>query len=63
MGSLYNLNEVAAFVWEEINGKKSLQDIKNRLLEKYDISAMDAGNDLSEYIAQLEEIDAITQAE
>ena len=63
MGSLYNLNEVAAFVWEQINGKTSLQEIKNQLLEKYEISARDAGNDLSEYIAQLEEIDAITQAE
>lgn len=63
MGSLYNLNEVAAFVWEQINGKKSLQDIKDKLLENYEISAMDASKDLSEYIAQLEEIDAITQAE
>ena len=63
MGSLYNLNEVAAFVWEQINGKKTLQDIKNKLLEKYDVPAEEAGNDLSEYIAQLKEIDAITRAE
>ena len=63
MGSLYNLNEVAAFVWEQLNGKKTLQDIKNKLLEKYDVSAEEAGNDLSEYIAQLKEIDAITRAE
>ena len=62
MGSLYNLNEVAAFVWEQLNGKKTLQDIKNRLLEKYDVSAEEAGNDLSEYIAQLKKIDAITRA-
>jgi len=63
MGSLYNLNEVAAFVWEQLNGKKSLRDIKNRLVEEYDIPAEEAGNDLSEYIAQLKEIDAITRAE
>ena len=62
MGSLYNLNEVAAFVWEQLNGKKTLRDIKNRLLEKYDVSAKEAGNDLSEYIAQLKKIDAITRA-
>ncbi|MGB5750522.1 MAG: PqqD family protein [Desulfobacterales bacterium] len=62
MGSLYNLNEVAAFVWEQINGKKTLQDIKNKLLEKYDVPAEEAGNDLSEYIAHLKEIDAITRA-
>ena len=62
MGSLYNLNELAAFVWEQLNGKRSLQDIKNRLLEEYDVPAEEAGNDLSEYIAQLKEIDAITRA-
>jgi len=62
MGSLYNLNEVAAFVWEQLNGKKSLQEIKNRLLEVYDVPAKEAGNDLSEYIAQLKQIDAITRA-
>ena len=62
MGSLYNLNELAAFVWEQLNGKRSLQDIKNRLLEEYDVPAEKAGNDLSEYIAQLKEIDAITRA-
>ena len=62
MGSLYNLNKVAAFVWEQLDGKKSLHDIKNRLLEEYDIPAEEAGNDLSEYIAQLKEIDAITRA-
>jgi len=61
MGSLYNLNEVAAFVWEQLNGKKSLQEIKNRLLEVYDVPAKEAGNDLSEYIAQLKQIDAITR--
>jgi methyltransferase-like protein len=63
MGSLYNLNEVAAFVWEQLNGEKSLQDIKNRLLEEYDVPAEEAENDLSQYIAQLKEIDAITRAE
>jgi hypothetical protein len=61
MGSLYNLNEVAAFVWEQLDGKKNLRDIKHRLSDEYEVSAEEAENDLSEYIAQLEEIEAVTR--
>ena len=61
MGSLYNLNEVAAFVWEQLDGKKSLRDIKHRLVEEYEVSAEEAEDDLSAYIAQLTEIEAVTR--
>ena len=61
MGSIYNLNEVAAFVWEQLDGKKSLGDIKHRLVEEFEVSAVEAGDDLSEYIVQLEEIEAVTR--
>ena len=61
MGSIYNLNEVAAFVWEQLDGKKSLEDIKHRLLEEFKVSAVEAEDDLTEYIAQLKEIEAITR--
>jgi len=63
MGSIYNLNEMAAFVWEQLDGKKSLQDIKNRLLEEYEVSAKEAEGDLLEYISQLKEIEAVTRTE
>jgi len=61
MGSIYNLNEVAAFVWEQLDGQRSLQDIKQRLVEEYEVSAEEAEDDLSEYIARLTEIDAVTR--
>jgi len=63
MGSIYNLNEMAAFVWEQLDGKKSLQDIKNKLLEEYEVSAKEAEGDLLEYISQLKEIEAVTRTE
>ena len=61
MGSIYNLNEVAAFVWEQLDGKKSLGDIKHRLVEEFEVSAVEGGDDLSEYIAQLKKIEAVTR--
>jgi len=60
MGSIYNLNDVGAFVWEQVDGVKSLQDIKNRLLEEYEVSFREAEDDLLEYISQLKGIDAVT---
>ena len=61
MGSIYNLNDVGAFVWEQVDGVKSLQDIKNRLLEEYEVSFREAEDDLLEYISQLKGIDAVTR--
>ena len=61
MGSIYNLNEVAAFVWEQLDGKKNLRDIKHRLSEEYEVSAKEAEDDLSAYITQLKEIEAVTR--
>ena len=45
MGSIYNLNEVAAFVWEQLDGKKSLRDIKHCLSEEYEVTGEEAEDD------------------
>ena len=63
MGSIYNLNQVAAFVWEQLDGQRSLEEVKQRLLEEYEVTAEQAGDDICEYIAQLQEIEAVTRAE
>ena len=59
MGSIYNLNEVAAFIWEHLDGQKSLMDIKNMLVGEYEVSERQAGKDLCEFVSQLKGIDAI----
>ena len=59
MGSIYNLNEVGAYVWEHLDGKKTLSDIKNRITGEFEISPKVAEEDLIEFVDQLEEIEAI----
>ena len=59
MGSIYNLNQAAAFVWNHLDGHKTLQDIKNLMTDKFDVSDGDAEQDLGDFVAQLEKIDAI----
>ena len=59
LGAIYNLNEVAAFVWQHLDGKKTLQDIKHMMAGEFEVSDPDAEQDLTEFVAQLEKIDAI----
>ena len=59
MGSIYNLNEVGAFVWEKIDGRRRLTDIKEMMIAEYDVGSAQAEKDLLELIGQLEEIGSI----
>ena len=63
MGSIYNLNEVGAFVWKNLNGKASLTDIRQMILDTFEVSEREADIDLSDFVNQLKEIDAILLVE
>ena len=63
MGSIYNLNEVGAFVWEQLDGQKTLSDINEMLTDEFDIPEGESKEDLIEFINQLKEIDAIINKE
>jgi hypothetical protein len=59
MGSIYNLNEVGAFVWEHLDGANTLLDIKTMVAEEFEVVPEDAERDLVEFIGQLEQIEAV----
>ena len=59
LGSIYNLNPVAAFVWQHMDGKKTLNDIKDLMTGEFEVSGPDAEQDLTEFVGELEKIDAI----
>lgn len=61
MGCIYNLNEVSAFVWESLDGEKTLDNIINMVTEEFDVSIHDAEIDLREFINDLKDIDAVHQ--
>ena len=63
MGFIFNLNEVGAFVWEHLDGKNRLLDIKNMISEEFEVSSQEAEKDLCEFVDQLKEIDAIFQVD
>ena len=59
LGAIYNLNQVAAFVWQHLDGKKTLNDIKDLMTGEFEVSDPDAQQDLMEFVGELEKIDAI----
>ena len=59
MGAIYNLNEVGAYVWEHLDGEKTLLDIKDMVTDNFEVSSEVAESDLLEFVNQLEGIDAV----
>ena len=43
---LYQLNESAAFIWEQIDGQKSVDDIAEKMSSEYEIEPEEAKADL-----------------
>jgi hypothetical protein len=57
--SISTLNEVAARIWELIDGKMKVREIKDKILEEFEVTPQQAEKDLAGYIKQLEKIEAI----
>jgi hypothetical protein len=60
LDSIYTLNETAAVIWELIDGKTKVGEIKERLLKEYDVSSSQAEDDLMDNLKQLEGIKAVS---
>lgn len=46
MDSVYTLNETGAFIWEQIDGKKSVHEIINELTNEFEIDDDTATEDV-----------------
>jgi len=57
--SIYTMNDVASRIWELINGKRSLKDIKTIIIKEFEVSPEEAEKDLVEFSKQLEKIGAV----
>jgi hypothetical protein len=50
MNSVFTLNETGAFIWDQINGKRSVEEIIGALTTEYDIDNETASEDLFTFI-------------
>ena len=59
--SIYTLNEVAARIWELIDGKKKVKEIKGKIMEEFEVTPEEIEKDLTELLQKLEKIDGIKE--
>jgi Coenzyme PQQ synthesis protein D (PqqD) len=53
MNSVYTLNETGAFIWEQIDGKRNVEDIIIQLTNEYDIDKQNAESDVFTFIENM----------
>lgn len=61
LGSIYTLNEVAARIWELIDGKTKVREIKDTVVGEFEVTPEEAEKDILEHLQQLEKIKAISK--
>ena len=60
--SIYTLNEVAARIWELIDGKRKAKEIKDKIMEEFEVTPEEIEKDLTELLQKLEKIEGIKEA-
>jgi hypothetical protein len=59
--SIYTLNETGARIWELIDGKNKVKEIKEKIVEEFEVTPEKAEKDIVEHLMQLEEIKALVR--
>jgi hypothetical protein len=57
--SIYTLNEVAARIWELIDGKMKSEEIKEKITDEFEVTPEEAEKDLIQFLKDLEDIKGI----
>ena len=53
MNSVYTLNETGAFLWELIDGRKSVKDLIDSLVNEYDADRETATGDVFSFLEEM----------
>lgn len=60
---IYSLNELGALVWERLDGKTGIGEIKRVIKDVYDVPATKAEADLLAFLQEMKSIDAVVPAD
>ena len=50
MNQVYNLNEVGSFIYDTIDGEKTIAQVHEALINKYEVNPKEALNDITFFI-------------
>lgn len=59
MNALYTLNDVGAFIWQQLEQPHTLDELHNRLLAEYETDPETLNQDLYTYVMDMVSIDAM----
>ena len=59
--SIYTLNEVGTRIWELLDGQRSLVQIRDLLVDEFEVSPEEAEIDLLEFMQGLESVAAVQE--
>jgi len=59
MESIYTLSEVGARIWGLMDGKRTLAEVRDAILEEYDVPVAELEADLQEFVRDLVSIEAL----
>ena len=62
LDSIFNLNRVAAFIWEQLDGKRTAADLVAAVVARFEVERERAEADTLELLETLQEIRAIVPA-
>ena len=54
LDAIYNLNEVGAFIWEQIDGRKNITQVVEAVRREFDVALDQAEKETSQFVAALE---------
>ena len=53
MNSMYTLNETGAFIWEQIDGKRTVGEIIDELVKEFDVDYDTASGDVLAFVDEM----------
>ena len=62
LDSIFNLNRVAAFVWEKLDGRRTGSELVDAVIERFEVDRERAEADTLELLEALQQIRAIVPA-
>lgn len=59
MQNIFSLNPVARYIWDQIDGKSTLSEVRSRIIKNFSVSAERADEDLNGFIDELQKANLI----
>jgi hypothetical protein len=60
LACIYNLNEIGGRIWELIDGATTVEQMRDKIVEEYEVTPEQAEADIIEFLDQLEQEGAVS---